>query len=138
MKNWTKCIVLVFLFSCGGNGLPGGVLQKDQMEAVVWDMIEADQYYRDFLTKDSLKLDLKTERVKLYERVFQMHHTNRETFDKSYAYYSAHPKLMQEVFDSLSAKGTRKLQDLYKPAIQPVDTSSQSRLRKRLDSLKPQ
>lgn len=138
MKDWMKCTLLVFLFSCSGNGLPGGVLPRDQMEAVVWDMIAADQYYRDFLVKDSLKLDIRAERLKLYERVFQMHHTNRETFDKSYAYYSANPKLMQEVFDSLSAKGTRKLQDLYKPAIQPVDTSSQGRLRKRLDSLRPQ
>jgi len=138
MKDWMKCLVLLFLFSCKGNGLPGGVLPKDQMEAVIWDMVAADQYCRDFLTKDSLKFNIREERLKLYERVFQMHNTNRETFDKSYTYYSNHPKLMQEVFDSLSVQGTRKLQDLYKPAIQPVDTSSQGRLRKRLDSLKPQ
>jgi hypothetical protein len=66
-----------------------------------------------------------------------MHKVSRSTFDKSFEYYSNHPKLMKDVFDSLSAKGNRKLQDFYKPAI-PVDTSAPHRLKTRLDSLKAQ
>jgi len=138
MKNWLVGVTMIVLFSCSETGVPGGVLPPDKMQAVIWDMVQADQYYKEYTVKDSLKKDLRTERLKLYERVFQMHQTSREVFDKSYAYYSAHPKLMQDIMDSLSAKGTRKLQDYYKPAIQPVDTSARHRIKNRLDSLKSQ
>jgi len=137
MKNWISCFMLILCIACTGNGVPGGVLPKDKMEAVIWDMIQADQYCHEYVIKDSLKKNIGEERLKLYERVFRMHQTTREEFDKSYAYYSTHPKLMQDVFDSLSTKGTRKLQDFYKPAIQP-DTSGHEIIRKRLDSLRRQ
>ena len=137
MKNWISCFVLLLCVACTGGDVPNGVLPKDKMEAVIWDMIQADQYYNEFVTKDSSKKNKPEERLKLYERVFQMHQTTREEFDKSYAYYSTHPKLMQDVFDSLSTKGTRKLQDFYKPAIRPEDTSGNNIIRKRLDSLRP-
>jgi Domain of unknown function (DUF4296) len=128
MKNWS--FLLFLLLSCSGNGLPKGVLAKDQMEAVLWDMIQADQYYREYILKDSTKRDVRSERFKLYERVFEMHKTTRENFDISYAYYSAHPKLMKDVFDSLSDKGSRKLQDFYKPVIRPADTSARIKLKR--------
>ena len=136
MKNWS--FLLLLLLSCSSNGLPKGVLPSDQMEAVMWDMIQADQYYHEYILKDSLKRDIRSDRFKLYDRVFQIHKTTRENFDKSYAYYSAHPKLMKEIFDSLSDKGSRKLQDLYKPAIKPMDTSTENKIKRRMDSLKPQ
>jgi hypothetical protein len=136
MKNWS--FFLLLLLSCNSNGLPRGVLSRDQMESVMWDMIEADQYYHEYLLRDSSKRDVRSERFKLYEQVFQIHKTTRENFDKSYAYYSAHPKLMKDIFDSLSDNGSRKLQELYKPAIKPIDTSAENKIKRRMDSLKPQ
>jgi hypothetical protein len=136
MKNWS--FLLLLLLSCNSNGLPRGVLSRDQMESVMWDMIEADQYYHEYLLRDSSKRDVRSERFKLYEQVFQIHKTTRENFDKSYAYYSAHPKLMKDIFDSLSDNGSRKLQELYKPAIKPIDTSAENKIKRRMDSLKPQ
>ena len=136
MKNWS--FLLLLLLSCNSNGLPRGVLSRDQMESVMWDMIEADQYYHEYLLRDSSKRDVRSETFKLYEQVFQIHKTTRENFDKSYAYYSAHPKLMKDIFDSLSDNGSRKLQELYKPAIKPIDTSAENKIKRRMDSLKPQ
>src|SRR5690349_3290457 len=136
MKNWISCFIISFCIACGSS-LPKGILPTEKMEAVVWDMIQADQYYHEYALKDSLKKNVRVERVELYERVFQMHQITREQFDKSYAYYSSHPKMMQVVFDSLSARGSRRLQDFYKPAIQP-DTLSRNIIRRRLDSVKPQ
>jgi hypothetical protein len=136
MKNWS--FFLLLLLSCNSNGLPRGVLSRDQMESVMWDMIEADQYYHEYILRDSSKRDVRSERFKLYEQVFQIHKTTRENFDKSYAYYSAHPKLMKDIFDSLSDNGSRKLQELYKPAIKPIDTSAENKIKRRMDSLKPQ
>src|SRR5207248_903393 len=99
MNKWIGAFVMILCIACAGD-LPKGVLPTEKMEAVVWDMIQADQYYHEYGLKDSLKKNVKLERLKLYERVFQMHQITREQFSKSYAYYSSHPKLMQTVFDS--------------------------------------
>jgi hypothetical protein len=126
-----------FFISCGDNALPRGVLPKEKMEVVLWDMIQADQYYREYALRDSVKRNVNQVRYELYEKVFQMHKIGRATFDKSYAYYASHPKLMEEVFDSLSVKGSRRLQDFYKPAIQTVDTAAERKIKHRMDSLRP-
>jgi len=138
MKWWAGCFLFLLFCACSGkDNLPAGVLGKDKMEMVMWDMIQADQYYREYLLSDSLKKDVKKARYDLYEKVFAMHKVTRPTFDKSFEYYSTHPQLMREIFDSLSIKGNRKLQDFYKPAITPVDTSVQRKLKPRIDSIKP-
>ena len=147
MKKLVPAIVLVLCIACSGKRMPNDVLAKDEMQKVVWDMIQADQYYREFVEKDSLTRDVKKERYALYEEVFKLHKISRATFDKSYDYYSTHPQLMKEVFDSMSVQGNRNLTNFYKtPAAAAVDTSS-SRLgdttrhrlfKSRRDSIRPQ
>ncbi len=137
MSRWIGSFLVLFCFACSGkNNLPSGVLERERMEKVMWDMIQADQYYREYILKDSSSRDVSQDRYQLYEKVLKLHKISKNTFDKSYSYYSSHPNLMKDVFDSLSAKGNRKLQDLYKPSVDAVDTSS--RLKRRLlpDSLK--
>lgn len=92
--------------------VPSGVLPREKMEDVLWDMIQADQY-SSFLTKDSGHVDLKLERLRLYEQVFQLHDVSRDQFRKSYDYYLAHPDLMQGVLDSLQTKGNRLRSEAY-------------------------
>jgi hypothetical protein len=127
---------LLIFSACSDKKLPSGVLSKDQMEKIMWDMVQADQYYREYIIKDSASKDIRQARYDLYEEVFKMHKITRATFDNSFEYYSAHPKLMKEVFDSLSVKGNKRLQDFYK-STPTVDSASQRKLRPRLDSLKP-
>jgi len=144
MKKLIPGFVLLLCIACSSKRMPDDVLAKDEMQKVMWDMIQVDQYYREFLEKDSLTKDVKKERYALYEDVFKLHKTTRATFDKSFAYYSAHPKLMKEVFDSMSVQGNRNLTNTFK-SIAPVDTTS-SRIdtgrmrlmRPRHDSIKPQ
>jgi hypothetical protein len=57
------------------------------MESLLWDMMLADRYSAQFLSKDSATKDVKLETMKLYEQVFQMHHITREAFVKNYKYY---------------------------------------------------
>ena len=86
--------------------IPSGVLPRQKMEDVLWDMIQADQY-SSFLTKDSAHINLKEERLRLYEQVFLLHGVTREQFRKSYDYYMSRPDLTQTMFDSLQSRGNR-------------------------------
>ena len=96
----------------GKNHVPSGVLPREKMESVLWDMIQADQY-SSFLTKDSAHVDLKLERLRLYEQVFLLHGVSRDQFRKSYDYYMAHPDLTEALFDSLQTRGTRLRSEEY-------------------------
>lgn len=138
MKWWIGSLLLVFLLACSGkNNLPSGVLGHEEMQEVVWDMIQADQYYREYTEKDSLTKNVKQERYKLYEEVFKIHKISRATFDKSFAFYTTHPQLMRDVFDSLSIEGNRKLQNFYKSS-GTTDSSVFKKAKPKLDSAKAQ
>ena len=95
------------------------------MQDVVWDMvIQADQY-SSYMAKDSAHINIKLERLRLYEQVFQLHSVSRDQFKKSYDYYMAHPELAQTLFDSLISKGNRLRSEAYShPSVRPAVTVS--------------
>ena len=122
-------VLIVCLIAAGcsdKDGIPRGILPKDKMEEVMWDMAQADQYAALYLAKDSAHIDQKTETMRLYEEVFRLHHVTREEFGKSYRYYLDHPALSQQLFDSVIARGSRVRSELYDrpgknlPAMGPV------------------
>ena len=109
------CILLVIGISCkDSTKIPSGILSKDKMESVLWDMMLADRYSAQFLLKDSATKDVKLETMKLYEQVFQLHNITREEFVKNYKYYLNRPDISKVIFDSLSARGTRNRDQIYK------------------------
>lgn len=109
-------LLLLLLGACTTRGrVPAGVYSQEKMEAVLWDMLLADRYSALYLIKDSARINVKQETFKLYEQVFSVHQTNREAFIKSYRYYLNRPDLTKEIYDSLSARATRKREILYKP-----------------------
>lgn len=116
-------IVCLIFAACGDkNSVPSGILPREKMEQVMWDMVMADQY-ASYLAKDSAHLDLKLERLRLYEQVFRLHDISREKFRKSYAYYMDHPELNQILFDSLTDLGSRLRSEAYShPATKPLVT----------------
>jgi hypothetical protein len=94
------------------NSVPSGILARQEMQNVLWDMIQADQYL-DFVAKDSAHINVKLEDLRLYDQVFQLHHISREKFSDSYKYYMAHPELTQTLMDSLLAMGNRLRTENY-------------------------
>ena len=109
------CLLLVIGISCkDSTKIPSGILPKDKMENLMWDMMLADRYSAQFLVKDSATKDVKLETMKLYEQVFQLHHITREEFVKNYKYYLNRPDISKAMFDSLSARGTRNRDRIYK------------------------
>jgi hypothetical protein len=99
--------MMLFAGCVNKNNPPGNIIQRDSMETVMWDMIRADQYAKLYLAKDSC-IDLRSETIKLYEEVLQIHHITKDKFDKSYQYYLTHQDLNKILFDSLYAKTVRE------------------------------
>ena len=99
---------------CSDKSVPSGILPREKMEIVLWDMIQADQYAV-VLAKDSAAhiADLKAERLRLYDQVFRLHDVSRDKFRKSYQYYSDHPELSQDLFDSLLVRGNKLRSEEY-------------------------
>jgi len=95
------------------NSVPSGILPRDKMEQVMWDMAQADQYAALYLTKDSPRIDRKAETLRLYAEVFRLHEVTPEEFRKSYHYYLDHPELNQLLFDSVIARGVRARSEMY-------------------------
>ena len=105
----TKFILLVwmavlFVHCADKKKLPKGVIGKEKMEDVMWDMMQADQFLSDFVLNKNDSLDTLEEHTSLYNDIFRLHKTNREEFTKSFRYYRSQPALMKEVLDSLSMR----------------------------------
>lgn len=105
--------VIVFGLICctDKDKIPKGVLPKDKMESVLWDMIQAERFKTSFL-KDSA--NLKAETFKLYAEVFAVHQVTKDQFVKSYKFYMSRPDIARDMFDSLASMANRRREDMYK------------------------
>jgi hypothetical protein len=136
-------------FGCSDkNKVPSSILGREDMQNVLWDMIQADQYSINYVAKDSAHINVKMENLRLYDQVFQLHHISREKFSESYKYYMAHPELTQTLLDSLLAMGNRLRAETYThpvsrpasppppPVVKPDTSKKPIPLLKRPDSVK--
>ena len=115
--------IILAVSSCSDkNSVPAGVLPHEKMEAVMWDVIQSEQYSASYLAKDSAHINLKLENLRLYDEVFRLHQVSREEFRKSYQYYMGRADLAQVLFDSLLAKGNRLRTESYSRSYRPVTT----------------
>ncbi|GAB2835291.1 DUF4296 domain-containing protein [Ferruginibacter profundus] len=106
LKNIVLLSVL-FLSSCGNkNEIPKGILKPAKMQTVLWDVLRADAFTFNFITRDSSKKP-EAENVKLQQQIFTVHKVSRDEFYKSYEFYKTHPELMQTILDSMINKATR-------------------------------
>src|SRR5882724_11301313 len=120
-------VSLLFLFSCKDkNAVPSGILKPAAMQTVLWDMLRADAFTFNFITKDSAKKP-EPENVKLQQQIFAEHKTTKEEFYKSYEFYKAHPVLMQSILDSMLSKAAREKYIRTRAPQTTGDTSLQKR-----------
>lgn len=105
IKYFICFFVLAFvIFACKDDKkLPSGILKQKQMTDVLWDVMRADAYTKNYIAKDSTKNSL-AENVKLQQQIFAIHHTTKEEFYTSFAYYKNHTELMKVVLDSVTTK----------------------------------
>ena len=116
--------VILFMFSltaCSDKQtLPKGILEKEKMKSVLWDILQADAYTFSFIKKDSSK-NLLEENARLQQQVFTIHKVTKEDFYTSFEYYKYRTDLMGPMLDSLIAqKGRDKRKKMrIKPLISP-------------------
>ncbi|HTB99268.1 MAG TPA: DUF4296 domain-containing protein [Ferruginibacter sp.] len=106
-----KIIAIVLIGFCltsckDKNALPAGILNKDKMQAILWDVIRAESFTTNFVKRDSTK-NLVLEDAKLQHQIFAMHNVTKDVFYTSYNYYRMHPELMAVVLDSIDAVNNR-------------------------------
>jgi hypothetical protein len=98
-------ILLCFVvLSCAENSsLPEEILPPPKMEAVLYDVISADELADYSGIRDSTYRAL-SKRTSLYDSVFQFHSTNKESFKKSLEFYQGRPDLLKVILDSLQKR----------------------------------
>jgi hypothetical protein len=106
-------IASALMFACSSS-VPRGIIPPDEMKQIVFDLVRADQFIDNFVTKDTTA-NVKERRITLYEQVFAIHKVSREEFYKSYTYYQQNPDKNKVLFDSLNAYGNRKKAVPVKP-----------------------
>jgi ribosomal protein L16 Arg81 hydroxylase len=100
---------MLILAGCKRNdGVPGDILPRDRMEKVLWDMIQADEYSNQYLSKDSTRINVKKETIKLYGQVLQINKVSKEDFKNSFQYYLRRPDLEKKMFDTLFERARRQ------------------------------
>jgi Domain of unknown function (DUF4296) len=113
MKAFFILLLMLIITSCSPkNRIPQDVLQQPQMQAVLWDVLRADEFVMNYVKSDSMH-NKKDESTKLYEEVFRIHKTNRGQFKKSIDFYNGHPDLLKVILDSLENRKNTILQDVY-------------------------
>ena len=117
MKRGFIFMVVCFL---GCNKHSGDIIPSNQMAKVMWGVIQADEYVTGYVSRDSTK-NVKLERMKLYQKVFSLHHVSEQAYFSSFKYYAQNPALYKNLIDSLSARASRE-QRIYQPpaAVKPV------------------
>ncbi len=130
-------ILIILNFACiRDSKVPKDVIPQNQMRKIMWDLMRADAYVTDFVMKDSTR-DRKAESAKLYEKIFDIHATTRETFKKSLAFYQSRPDLFKVISDSLriDEKKSQQYTDEKEPQIDT--TLKKMKLNKKLIEKKP-
>ena len=115
MKYLIFIVGFFFIIGCKDKtGTPSGILGKQKMQSVMWDIIRAEVFTEQFMKKDSLK-NISMENLKLQNAIFSIHKVTRSQYYESYDYYVSHTDLIRLVLDSMSAKADRDRFELYKP-----------------------
>lgn len=100
-------VSLLLLASCSDEiKVPKTILQPVQMQAVLWDMVRADETVNHQAQIDSSYKRFANS-AKFYQSALAIHHVSERQFKESFHYYEQHPDAMKVVLDSLQAQVNR-------------------------------
>ena len=111
MRNSIIIVLIGFcIASCKDkNALPAGILSKEKMQVVLWDVIRAEAFTNNYIKRDTTKnKNLVLEDAKLQHQVFAINNVTKDEFYTSYDYYRMHPDLLLAVLDSIDAINSRE------------------------------
>ena len=119
-------IFILLFFSCRSS-IPKDVLPPKKMQAVLWDIMQADELAEYYSGQDSGFKSL-SKHVDYYQKVFAIHKIRKEDFAKSLVYYENHPVQLKPILDSLQSFGGRqKATDSSRSAVKPFIDSARKK-----------
>ncbi|HZI54613.1 MAG TPA: DUF4296 domain-containing protein [Chitinophagaceae bacterium] len=105
MRSFLIGMVFFLMQACSNKDeLPEGVLPKQKMREIMWDMIRAGEFLQAYVLPKDSTMDKVAEHQKWHDKIYEIHKTNKAAFEKSYTYYKAHPYLMKEMLDTLARR----------------------------------
>lgn len=124
MRRLRILILSVCILSCKST-VPKDVLPPKKMQAVLWDVMQADEMAEYYSAKDSTYNGL-SKHAESYQKIFSIHQITKEDFSKSLNYYQNHPAILKTVLDSLKSFGERmqRADSLTKPKTPVVDATA--------------
>jgi hypothetical protein len=107
-KRVVMLLSFIFIISCSNNSnIPSDIIKPSQMQNILWDIIRGDVLAQEIVKGDSTT-NIKKESFAITQKIFFIHHINRDKFEKSMVFYEKHPELLKTIFDSLNAVKTRE------------------------------
>lgn len=100
------CWLCILLVSCSA-GKRKARIPVNEMKVIMWDMIQAGEWFNVITVKDTTARKRK-EDVQLLSKVLAVHGITREEFYNSYKYYEAHPVEFKVLIDSIDAYSIRE------------------------------
>lgn len=128
--------VALITASCGGSA-PSGVLSRDEMGKVLWDVVLAGEYQNNSIAQKYPLLNRAAISNALLDEVLKTNGITKKTFDKSIRYYENNPGKLKIVLDSIMAKQSRlmAIENEQKRKADSVQLKNDS-LKLKTDSLK--
>src|SRR6266498_4396198 len=122
MRRLRILIFCVCIFSCKSS-IPKDVLPSKKMQAVLWDVMQADEMAEYYSAKDCSFREL-SKHADYYQKIFSIHKISKGDFTRSLVYYENHPVSFKPILDSMQSFG-EKLQraDSLKKAKVPKDST---------------
>lgn len=108
-------LMAALLGACTNNTrIPPDIIPSHKMETVLWQLMQSDEYVNKRFIKDSLTKS-RSEKMKIYQQVFDLNGISMDEFKKSYSFYMSHPDITKVIFDSIAAKAGRQRSVIYNP-----------------------
>lgn len=106
MRNYIT-ILLFSLLSCTTNHKEKEQLSTDKMKVIIWQLMQADEYYtRASLVDSSMKINKIN--IQLYQQIFDLNKVSSQQFYNTIDYLEKHPIQFKEVMDSVTALSKRE------------------------------
>jgi hypothetical protein len=105
MKKWV--ILSCILLGCQTKAAKGKRVDMKTMQTVVWQLMQADEYYSRVSVVDSTwKADKKN--VQFYQQIFDLNKVDRVEFYNTIDYLQRHPIEFKELMDSVNELSKRE------------------------------
>lgn len=113
----TAAILILLAYGCANpQKVPSGIIPRERMQGILWDMVQADQFATQFVTRDSAKNKyIREETFRLYDEVFQVNHISKDEFLKSYRFYLSRPDMLRAMLDTLNSRVQHNRDSFYRP-----------------------